>query len=67
MKLILTQRNTIVLLVFAIVWGHQSDLHADGRSTLFANPILSGCYPDPSICRVNDNYSMVHSTFQKSA
>lgn len=27
------------------------------------NPIQKGFYPDPSICRVGDNYYMVHSTF----
>ncbi len=29
----------------------------------YTNPILSGFYPDPSICRVQDNYYMVTSTF----
>lgn len=27
------------------------------------NPIMAGFYPDPSICRVDDKYYMVHSTF----
>ncbi|MDE7298171.1 MAG: glycoside hydrolase family 43 protein [Lachnospiraceae bacterium] len=27
------------------------------------NPILSGFYPDPSICRVGDSYYIVNSTF----
>ena len=27
------------------------------------NPILPGFYPDPSICRVNDDYYLVTSTF----
>jgi len=30
----------------------------------FKNPILSGFYPDPSICRVDDTYYMVNSTFE---
>lgn len=30
----------------------------------FTNPVLSGFYPDPSICRVGDDYYMVHSTFE---
>ena len=30
----------------------------------FRNPILSGCYPDPSICRVRDDYYLVTSTFE---
>lgn len=29
----------------------------------FANPILSGFYPDPSICRVGEDYYMVTSSF----
>ncbi|KGM11466.1 glycoside hydrolase family 43 protein [Cellulomonas bogoriensis] len=29
-----------------------------------ANPILPGCYPDPSICRVDDVYYLVSSTFE---
>lgn len=29
----------------------------------FINPILSGFYPDPSICKVGDNFYMVTSTF----
>ena len=30
----------------------------------FRNPILPGCYPDPSICRVDDDYYLVTSTFE---
>ena len=29
----------------------------------FRNPILSGFYPDPSICRVGEDYYMVTSSF----
>ncbi|QCB92531.1 glycoside hydrolase family 43 protein [Cellulomonas shaoxiangyii] len=28
------------------------------------NPLLPGCYPDPSICRVGDDYYLVTSTFE---
>jgi alpha-N-arabinofuranosidase len=31
---------------------------------IFRNPILPGCYPDPSICRVGENYYLVTSTFE---
>ena len=31
---------------------------------MFRNPILSGCYPDPSICRVGEDYYLVTSTFE---
>lgn len=30
----------------------------------YKNPILSGYHPDPSICRVGDDYYMVNSTFE---
>ena len=30
----------------------------------FRNPILAGCYPDPSICRAGDDYYLVTSTFE---
>lgn len=30
----------------------------------FQNPILQGCYPDPSICRVGNDYYLVTSTFE---
>lgn len=33
-------------------------------SRTFHNPILSGCYPDPSICRVGEDYYLVTSTFE---
>lgn len=29
----------------------------------FQNPIISGFYPDPSICRVGGDFYLVHSTF----
>lgn len=30
----------------------------------FRNPILPGCYPDPSICRAGDDFYLVTSTFE---
>jgi alpha-N-arabinofuranosidase len=30
----------------------------------FRNPIVTGFHPDPSICRVGDDYYMVHSSFE---
>lgn len=32
-------------------------------ATEYFNPIISGFYPDPSICRKGNDYYMVHSTF----
>src|SRR5690625_3331796 len=33
-------------------------------SVTATNPILPGCYPDPSICRVGDDYYLIASTFE---
>ena len=30
----------------------------------FINPVLSGSYPDPSLCRVGNDYYLVTSSFQ---
>lgn len=30
----------------------------------YQNPIMNGCYPDPSICRVGEDYYLVNSTFE---
>lgn len=30
----------------------------------YRNPILPGCHPDPSVCRVGDEYFIVTSTFE---
>lgn len=32
--------------------------------TNFHNPILPGCYPDPSICRAGEDFYLVTSTFE---
>lgn len=37
---------------------------ADAAARTFTNPILSGFHADPSMCRVGDDYYMVHSTFE---
>ena len=34
------------------------------ENATFKNPILSGFHPDPSICRVGDEYYMVNSSFE---
>ena len=36
---------------------------SSGGRKEFSNPILSGFYPDPSVCRVGDDYYLVNSSF----
>lgn len=31
---------------------------------MYKNPVLTGCYPDPSVCRVNDKFYLVNSSFE---
>lgn len=54
--------------VFIVSWWFLVPLSqialADKPSRMFTNPILSGFYPDPSICRVGDDYYLVNSTFE---
>jgi xylan 1,4-beta-xylosidase len=47
----------IVLSFYQITFGQSSD-------RFFNNPILPGFYPDPSICRVGDDFYMVNSSFE---
>lgn len=37
--------------------------HSNPNQPTFQNPILSGFYPDPSICRVEEDYYLVTSSF----
>lgn len=30
----------------------------------YQNPVRTGCYPDPSVCRVGKDYYLVNSTFE---
>jgi hypothetical protein len=32
--------------------------------TTYKNPVIPGFYPDPSVCRVNDDYYLVTSSFE---
>lgn len=46
--------------VILLVIVHQ----ATAQQNTFKNPILKGFYPDPSICRVGEDYYMVTSSFE---
>ncbi len=47
---------------FGLLFGIPGMLLAQNQT--FTNPILSGGYPDPSICRVGDDFYMVNSSFE---
>jgi alpha-N-arabinofuranosidase len=52
-----------VALLFALV-GLLPAGHAAGPAQTFQNPVISGFYPDPSICRVGEDYYLVNSSFE---
>ncbi len=39
-------------------------VHPEKEINEYHNPIIQGFYPDPSICRVGEDYYMVHSSFE---
>ncbi|AUP80885.1 glycoside hydrolase family 43 protein [Flavivirga eckloniae] len=53
-------RTIKLLLAFVISFS----IYGQNAPDNFKNPILSGFYPDPSICRVGDTYYMVNSSFE---
>lgn len=52
-----------IAIIFAFFMVVCTAFAENGRQT-FTNPILSGFHPDPSICRVGDEYYMVNSSFE---
>lgn len=61
-KRTLTNRKALIfryLLLFLMFSG----LVASSQTT-YKNPIIPGFYPDPSVCRVNDDYYLVTSSFE---
>lgn len=45
----------VLLAIVTIMWLYSSTQAQQG----YRNPVISGYYPDPSICRVNDDYYLV--------
>ncbi|MFW6363402.1 MAG: glycoside hydrolase family 43 protein [Spirochaeta sp.] len=59
--------TVLCALVFAGVFpgsGAQTASATEMNEGSFRNPVVTGSYPDPSIVRVNDDYYMVHSSFE---
>lgn len=43
---------------------HGGPVHSEKEINEYHNPVIQGFYPDPSICRVGEDYYMVHSSFE---
>jgi len=50
-----------ILLVLSLLSGFSC---SQEQPETFQNPVITGFYPDPSICRAGEDYYMVHSTFE---
>lgn len=44
--------------------GQDKTIDRELKPGEFHNPILTGFYPDPSLCRVGDDYYLINSTFE---
>ncbi len=55
------KQRKVKIITVGLMWLNISLLFSQGKH--YTNPILAGFYPDPSICKVNDDYYMVNSTF----
>jgi len=58
----------LVILFIAIILSYSLPNQTIAQSSMnvenfFKNPILAGFYPDPSICRVGEDYYLVNSSF----
>jgi len=54
-----TANNRLVLIICALLISIELF-----SQNLFTNPIISGGYPDPSICKVDDTFYIVNSSFE---
>jgi alpha-N-arabinofuranosidase len=59
----LLARGKIILILLAMFGILEIGYSADAAKT-FQNPIIPGFHPDPSICRVGDDYFLVNSSFE---
>lgn len=50
-------------LILVLIFISAINLSAQNAPETFQNPILSGYHPDPSVCRVGDDYYLINSTF----
>ncbi|MCV9389257.1 glycoside hydrolase family 43 protein [Reichenbachiella ulvae] len=60
MKRIFSPSKLLILLILTL----GSNVFGQDQPETFKNPILTGFHPDPSICRVGEDYYLVNSSFE---
>ena len=57
MKKLIFKLTQYIFIIFSLsIYGQEK----------FYNPIITGGYPDPSICKVGDTFYLVNSSFEVS-
>ena len=56
-------KTKVKILFLGLLFGLLSS-QALAQIPQFSNPIIRGGYPDPSICRVGEDYYIVNSSFE---
>src|ERR1035437_8976062 len=54
--------RTYLFVCFVLVLINSSSVAS--AQTTYRNPVIPGFHPDPSVCRVGDDYYLVTSTFE---
>ena len=62
----MTKKAAILLLLICsmTLFGQELKTELPSKQNSFINPILPGGYPDPSICKVDDVFYIVNSSFE---
>jgi alpha-N-arabinofuranosidase len=63
-KMVLTMKTQIIIscIIAVLVMSIKSSAQSDSFG--FTNPVIPGFNPDPSVCRVGDDFYLVTSTFE---
>ena len=56
------QSNSVSFYKFEYIGRDDNDLPL--KTGYYRNPIIAGFHPDPSVCRVGDDYYLINSTFE---
>ncbi len=59
-----TLKILLLLMVIYTCFFQTAGAIKNNNSGAYTNPVISGFHPDPSICRVGDDYYLVNSSFE---
>jgi len=57
------EKNKLFYIIFLLLFSVLFSTSFCQSEKVFRNPILPGSFPDPSICKVGDDYYLINSTF----